>query len=165
MNQIVISLLTITGALGGVFLGSYLSSRSQATNWEREIAERSRQDRRSIYAAFAASAREWRAAVMDANAVITNASTTSRHPHAVGGQAQVESLRLRAEIPLASLSTETGAACDQVIAALGALSRARAAYEAGTVPDNVVAACRNAERAFLDAVRRELGIITGSGMA
>jgi hypothetical protein len=102
---------------------------------------------------------------MDADVVIQDASTISRRPHAAGGQAQVESLRLRAEIALASLSAETGAACDQVVAALGALSRARVAYEAGTVPDNVVDACRDAERGFLDAARRELGTISGRDMA
>ena len=139
-------------------LGSLLSNRGAARSWERETAERSRLERQNVYAAFAAFAREWRAAIMNADVVIEPASTTSRHPHAVGGQAQIECLRLRAQIALTSRSATTNAACDAVIAALGALSRSRAAYEAGTVPDPVSSACRDAEAGFLAAARGELGI-------
>ena len=158
MFQLTTSLLTLVGALGGVALGSYLSSRSQSRTWERETSERSRRERQNTFAAFAAAAREWRAAIMSFDVVIHNAGAISRHPHAVGGQAQIECLRLRAQIALISASTETSTACDTVIAALGALSRARATYEAGTVPDSMINDCRDAERIFLAAARAELGI-------
>jgi hypothetical protein len=155
--QIVVTVINALGVLAGVALGAILSARAQRRAWRSQEVERSAQERRWIYAEFLAAARLWRAAVMNPDARIVEASTFSRQRHADGGEAAIDTLRLRIEVGLIAHSTQTTRQARSVFQAIRGLAEARAKHLVGQVPDEVVEACRRAERAFATVVRAELG--------
>jgi len=157
MLQVALAVLSVVGALAGVTLGAVVSSRSQRTVLERQEVAKSLQERRVTYAAFIATNREWRATLLSPDARIVKASAVSRKPRADGGEARTKFLRLRAELTLAAHSTETVRAADALLDAVARLAEARAAHDAGEIPDPVVDACKKADRNFLYAARAELG--------
>jgi hypothetical protein len=59
-DQLVVSLMTVFGTLGGVGLGGWLNMRGQRAHWRREREERARDVRRSTYAEFALVAADCR---------------------------------------------------------------------------------------------------------
>jgi hypothetical protein len=81
----------------------------------------------------------------------------SRQRHADGGEAAIDTLRLRIEVGLIAHSAQTTRQARSVFQAIRGLAEARAKHLAGQVPDEVVEACRRAERAFATVVRAELG--------
>jgi hypothetical protein len=157
MTQIAVSLISAIGALTGVILGALLTSRFQRSAWLRQEAVKSIQERRVVYASFIATAREWRANVMSPEAKILTASTISRGRHAAGGEAEVKTLRLQAELGLVAFTQGTVLCSDGLISAVRRLAEARGSHDAGQVPDPIVQRCRDAEREFLKAARIELG--------
>jgi hypothetical protein len=157
MAQVVASVLATLGTLVGVLLGSYLTTRTQTRAWLRDTLERSRQERQRTYASFASAAREWRSKIMSPGAVIEEASAVSRGRHASGGEAQIDSFRLRAEIRMIAHSDAVIASADDLVAAIGRLAEARGAHAAGAVPEPIVERCRAAEQLFLATAREELG--------
>jgi hypothetical protein len=157
MTQVAVSLISTFGVLLGVGLGAVLTARAQLTAWRRQEEDRSRQERRKTYASFLAAAREWRATVMSPDARIVEASMTSRVRHASGEEAGVAAMRTRAEVALIVADEETLTATDDLVSAVRRIAEARGRYEAGKVPEPIVQQCREAERRFLVAARRELG--------
>jgi hypothetical protein len=155
--QVILAVLSVSGALIGVMLGALLNARVQRASWEREESTKSIRDRRVVYAAFVAACREWRTTVLSPDVRILSASSVSRRPHADGGQARTQVVRYRAEIGLVAHAAPTVHSAAALMLAVGDLSEARAAYEAGHVPERFVQACRDAEREFNRAARAELG--------
>jgi hypothetical protein len=156
MLQVVISLISTLGALGGVALGAILLARAQARAWRSQEVERSTQERRRTYAEFLAAARIWRATVMSPDARIVAASTFSKSRHADGGYAAISTLRLRIEVDLIAQKSETTRCARTVFEAVRRLAEARGEIPAGQVPDEVVEVCRKAEEVFAVAARLEL---------
>jgi hypothetical protein len=157
MTQVILAVLSVSGALVGVMLGSLLNARVQRVSWERQESLKSVQDRRTAYAAFVAACREWRATVLSPGVPILEFSSVSRKPHADGGAARTQVVRYRAELGLVAHTADTVQAAAALMLAVGALSEARAVHEAGQVPDPFIEACREAERKFVRAARAELG--------
>ena len=157
MTQLIASVVAMLGALLGVILGSRLAQRAQRELWERAEVERSREQRRRLYAGFATAAGDRWAHVLGDDAVIERAGWVSREPYAFGGAAQTDTLRLRAEIRLASHSTATVSATRRFVLAVSELARPRGRYAAGAVPESFPDRCREAERGFATAAREELG--------
>jgi hypothetical protein len=157
MIQVILAVLSLSGALLGVMLGALLNARVQRTSWEHQANAKSVLDRRATYAAFVAACREWRATVLGPDVRILPASSVSRRPHTDGGQARTQVVRYRAEIGLVAHAAATVHAATALMLAVGHLSEARAGYEAGQVPDRFVEACRAAEREFNRVARAELG--------
>ncbi|MCU7729338.1 hypothetical protein ODJ79_36955 [Actinoplanes sp. KI2] len=156
MTQVVLALLSVTGALVGVLLGSLLNARVQRASWQQQESAMSIRDRRTTYAAFVAACREWRATVLAPDVRILPASSVSRQPHADGGQARVQVVRYRAEIGLIAHRTATLQAAAALMLAVGQLAEVRAGHEAGEVPEPFIEACRGAEREFNRVARAEL---------
>src|SRR5690349_7093660 len=82
MTQVVLAVLSVTGALVGVMLGSLLNARVQRASLQHQESAMSIRDRRATYAAFVAACREWRATVLGPEVRILPASSVSRQPHA-----------------------------------------------------------------------------------
>ena len=157
MTQVILAVLSVSGALVGVMLGALLNARMQRATWEREENTKSMRDRRVTYAGFVAACREWRATVLGPDVRIIPASSVSRRPHADGGQARAQVVRYRAEIGLVSYTSATVHAAAALMLAVGELSEARARHEAGQVPEPFIQACRAAEAEFNRVARAELG--------
>jgi hypothetical protein len=157
MTQVVLAVLSVSGALVGVALGALLNARVQRTSWERQEYLKSAQDRRVMFAAYVAACREWRATVLGPDVRILRASSVSRKPHADGGEARTKVIRLRTELALVAHTAETIRTGVALMRAVGELSEARANYEVGQVPETFLQPCRDAEREFIRAVRAELG--------
>ncbi len=157
MAQIVVTVISAFSVLAGVALGAILSAKAQGRAWRLQEAERSTQERRRIYAEFLAAARLWRAAVMSSEARIVEASTFSKRRHADGGEAAIDTLRLRIEVDLIAYRAHTTRQARSVFQAVRGLAEARGDRPAGQVPDDVIEACRRAEREFATAARAELG--------
>lgn len=156
MTQVVLAVLSVTGALVGVMLGSLLNARVQRASWQHQENTTSMRERRATYAAFVAACREWRATVLGPEVRILRASSVSRQPHADGGEARVQVVRYRAEIGLIAHTTATLQAAAALMLAVGRLSEVRADHEAGEVPERFIQACREAEREFNRVARAEL---------
>jgi hypothetical protein len=156
VTQLIASVVAVLGALLGVILGSRLARRAQRELWERAEVERSREQRRRLYAGFATAAR-----TVGPRAGRRRGDRARRlgvrEPYAFGGAAQTDTLRLRAEIRLASHSTATVSATRRFVLAVSELARARGRYAAGAVPESFPDCCREAERDFATAAREELG--------
>ena len=157
MTQVILAVLSVSGALVGVMVGALLNARVQRASWERQESTKSIRDRRTTYAAFVAACREWRTTVLGPDVRILPASSVSRQPHADGGQARTQVVRYRAEIGLVAHATATVHAAAALMLAVGQLSEVRARHEAGHVPERFVEACRQAEREFNRIARAELG--------
>jgi hypothetical protein len=157
MTQVILAVLSVSGALAGVMVGALLNARVQRASWERQEIMKSQQDRRLACAAFVSACREWRVAVLGPDVQIIRASSVSRKPHADGGEARKQVIRTRAELALVVYTTETLSAAVDLMLAVGRLSEARAVHEAGQVPEAFIQACRVAEREFIRVVRAELG--------
>ncbi|GIJ45203.1 hypothetical protein Val02_20890 [Virgisporangium aliadipatigenens] len=149
--------LSTAGALLGVALGAALTARAQTRVWHLGETARATSERRRVYADFLAAQRHWRAAVMDPDVHVMAASTFSRKPHADGGQAALDVLRLRMEIELSAPSARVPTAARDAYRATIALAEARAVHPAGGVPEEILERCRRAEKAFADVAREELG--------
>ncbi|BEL04528.1 hypothetical protein Q0Z83_027190 [Actinoplanes sichuanensis] len=156
MTQVVLALLSVTGALVGVMLGSLLNARVQRASWQHQENTMSMRERRATYAAFVAACREWRATVLGPEVRIIPASSVSRRPHADGGEVRTQVVRYRAEIGLIAHTTATVQAAAGLMLVVGRLAEARAGHEAGQVPEPFIQACRDAEREFNRAARAEL---------
>ncbi|ONH61362.1 hypothetical protein CcI49_07225 [Frankia sp. CcI49] len=158
LSRIVEPLIASLGTLVGVATGGIIASRAQTVTWRREEAGRERDTRQSVYARFISSAREWRAVVQSDQVVVREGGNVARGRHADGGPAQVETLKLQIEIRLVARHRETVDRAAEVVDAIRQVAKARPGHEPGQIPDILIAACRQAERDFLDSARAELGI-------
>ncbi len=157
--QVWAALIGAVGVLTGVVTGALLSAFHQGRAWKREEAARSRDERRRLFADFLTAARDWRAATQHPDTRLVRGSAVSRSEHADGGIAAVRTLGLRSEIALLGQPAIIRQA-REVTRSQITLAESRAKYPAGSLPDRLVAACRNAEVKFLVAARKELGIAT-----
>jgi hypothetical protein len=155
--EVIVSVLGTLGTLLGVVIGAALTNRSQRLSWDRQEKDRSRAERRRIYADFLSSTREWRAVSLSATARIVGGSVVARVPHADGGASATRALSLRSELSFIAESPATIAQSFALVRALGNLAQARAEHPAGSVPESIVQACRDSEWRFVAAARAELG--------
>jgi hypothetical protein len=155
--DVLVALIGTVGTLLGVVIGAVLTSRQQSATWDRERARIRESERREVYARFLTAAREWRAVSMGAEVRIITGSPISRSRHADGGQSGARTLALRSEVALVAQSPKTIAESIDLVRTLTRLAEARASHAAGSIPDNIVQACRDAERSFLLAARADLG--------
>jgi hypothetical protein len=155
--ELLVAVIGTVGTLVGVVAGAALTSWWQNAAWRRERAERLRSERRTLFAEFLNAAREWRAISQSPTVEIVEASAISRTSHADGGASAVRVLALRTEIALIAETLPIVQAAQSLSRALIRLAEARATYAAGSVPDEIVQECRDAEADFVAAARDEFG--------
>jgi hypothetical protein len=153
------ALIGAVGALAGVATGSFLSGWYQRQAWMRELAARSRDERRRLFAEFLTTAREWRGAAQHSDTKLVDASAVSKNKHADGGAAAARTLALRSEIALVG-QTSTIRAAREMAKAHTRLAESRGKYAAGSLPQPLVDACRSTEMRFVHAAREELGVLS-----
>jgi len=158
-SQVWVALIGAAGVLTGVVSGVVLSAWYQRQAWSREQTARSRDERRRLFADFLTAAREWRANTQHPDTQLIKGSAVSKSEHADGGVAAVRTLGLRSEIALLGQAPIIRAA-REMTRSLITLAESRSKFPAGSLPDPLVEACRQAEVGFVLAARGELGILT-----
>lgn len=155
-SQIFAALIGALGALSGVITGSVLSAGYQRRAAARDQAVRSSDERRKVFAAFLAAAREWRALSVHPNTELVSASAISSRRHADGGAPATRTLGLRSEIALVA-RPRTIRSAYALVRVHGELAEGRGKHSAGNLPRELFVACRLAEASFTAAAREELG--------
>jgi len=156
-GEVVVSVVGTAGTLIGVALGSLLSNRAQRLAGDRQASDQARSERRTVYANFLIACREWWAVSMATVVQLVQGSAVSRQVHADGGAVAARVLALRSELLLVADSAATIAKAGVLVRAIARLAEARAEYPAGSIPEDLIVACRIAEADFVAIARDELG--------
>jgi hypothetical protein len=161
---LVTSTITAAVALLGVLLGGYLSVRNQDRLWARDHARQWRDIRLSTYRDFLAAYRHYVAFALEPTANIT-AAPHPRYPGELipffdaAGRPYKERLEGEyATLRLVSELQETVQAAIRVLIAVRQIAAARAIVAAAEIPPDAFENLAAAEREFLSAIRRELGL-------
>jgi len=158
------STTTAAVALLGVLLGGYLSFRNQDRLWARDHARQWRDIRLSAYRVFIAAYRHYVAFALEPTANIT-AAPHPRHPGELipffdeFGRPYKERLEGEfATVRLVSELPETVQSANRVLVTVRQIAAARATVAAAEIPPDTFETLATAEREFLSAIRRELGL-------
>jgi hypothetical protein len=155
--EVLVAAIGALGTLGGVVAGGGLGWWTQKNSWKRERVERLRSERLSLYSRFLAAVRDWRAAVLEDNVTIVDASRVSRAPHADGGESAVRAYGLRDELGLVAESGDIIEAARTLTRSVRFIAEARAQYGDSLIPVEIVNRSRDNENHFLLVARRDLG--------
>ncbi|MET9410320.1 hypothetical protein ABZX90_31875 [Streptomyces sp. NPDC002935] len=162
--NVVSNAITAVVTLFAVLLGGWLSTRNQDRLWRREHARQWRDIRLAVYRDFLTAYREYVAFTRDPAANISAVP----HPTRIGtmmpffdatGRSYAE--RMEATKTSALLVTERPAilnTVEQLVRCARHIAAARATHGVGDMPAEKFQELWAAERNFLDAARRELGL-------
>jgi len=157
--------ITALVALLGVALGGWLSLRNQDRSWKRDHARQWRDIRLATYRDFVAASREYVAYALEPTANI-GAIPHPRNPDILmpyfdaDGRPYRERLETASTaVGLVSESAETLRATGDVVRSVRRVAAARAGHSEPELPAQELEPLWSAQRAFLTAARRELGLI------
>lgn len=162
--SIVGNVITAVVALLGVVIGGLLTVRNQERSWRREHSRQWRDIRLAAYNEFLAACRQYIAFTLEPTAKIT-AVPHPRHPGQLMpffdefGRPYKE--KLESTFVAARLVSDLQETVDTLFAVVNAarpIAAARATMREGEVPSEYFNELWLAERAFLAAARKELGL-------
>ena len=155
---------TAAVALLGVVLGGWLAGRNQDRTWRREHAAQWRDIRLSAYSDFVSAYRQFVAFALEPGARIS-AIPNPRNAGKVlpffdtTGRPYKERLEATAiRILVVSESSDTMRTSNDVVEGARRIAAARATHSETDVPHDVFASFFSAQKAFLNAARRDLDL-------
>jgi hypothetical protein len=155
---------TAAVALLGVVLGGWLTGRNQERTWRREHATQWRDIRLSAYSDFVSAYRQFVAFALEPAAKIT-AIPNPRNPGKVlpffdeRGRPYKEKLETTSiRLLVVSESFDTMRTSNDVVEGVRRIAAARAMHPETSIPEDVFAGFFSAQKAFLNAVRRDLNL-------
>jgi hypothetical protein len=156
------SIVTVAGALAGVGLGAWLTSRSQRGEWLRQAHREDLHELRNAYVELLSAYRQFRryllAEAPSVALVPVDGDSSRPTPVIAGAFDRWQALEV-AEVKLLMLgpSEAARAAAADTRTALYALARARAGLDPGAVQREPIERMRDCERALAEAAGRHLG--------
>lgn len=158
-TDIVAAIITTAGALGGVYVGSFIQSRGAASAAGIEIGQRRLADRRQAYVNLLAAARAMRRHLQTADIAVRLVASPNGEDVpllADDGKHWADFEAAQACVQIVADGAEIYAAVAAIRHSLYELIRARNSCAAGAIPGDVVGNARDAEDAFAAAARSDL---------